>query len=129
MMFESARGTLRLSRDCDREELRRAYVRLTRRYPPEHFPERFKRIKQAYDELALDPGSIEATVNHLAQADTPAEAFKIMLWEAGKELEQQTEEPSGPDCLELTPILEASRYGEELAGVLERIGENHPLSE
>ena len=126
MMFESARRTLRLSRDCDREEVRRAYIRLTRRYPPEHFPQRFKRIKQAYDELALDPGSIEASVNHLAQAETPAEAFDIMLEEIGTELERQTEEPSGPDCLELDPVLNTGRYREELQGVLEQIGKNNP---
>jgi hypothetical protein len=119
---------LRLSRDCDKEEVRRAYVRLTRRYPPEYFPQRFKRIKWAYDELILEPGSIEAIVTHLAQAEEPAEAFAIMLGESGTELEKQSEELSRPDCLELTPVLDADRYGEELAEVLERIGEEHPLS-
>lgn len=125
-MFESACRTLRLSRDCDREELRRAYIRLTRRYPPEYFPERFKRIKQAYDELILEPSSIEATVDHLAQAETPVEVFDLMLREVGASTEQQANELSEPDCLELEPVLNAGRYREELQGVLEQIGKNNP---
>lgn len=128
-MFESARRILRLSRDCDREGVRQAYIRLTRRYPPEHFPERFKRIKQAYEELTLDPGSVESTVNHLAQAETPAEAFDIMLREdVDSAMDRQTEEVSEPDCLELEPVLNTGLYREELMSVLKQIGENHPLS-
>lgn len=127
-MFESARRILRLTKDCDKEEVRRAYIRLTRRYPPEHFPQHFKRIKRAYDELILEPGSIEVVVNELAQADTLAEAFAIMLREAGAELEGELEEPSGPDCLGLAPVLHAGRYREELQGVLEQIGKNNSLA-
>lgn len=128
-MFESARKILRVSRDCDREEVRRAYIRLTRRYPPEHFPERFKRIKQAYEELNLDPNCIESTVDPLAQAETPVEAFDIMLRDdVDSTRARQEEELPEPDCMELEPVLNADRYREELMSVLKRIGGNHPLS-
>ena len=38
-MLETAYKTLRLDRQAGPEEVRAAYVRLDRRYPPEHFPE------------------------------------------------------------------------------------------
>jgi len=40
---------LGVDRDADRETIRRAYVDLIRRYKPEHFPEEFRRIREAYE--------------------------------------------------------------------------------
>jgi hypothetical protein len=42
---------LGVSRDIDPRELRRAYTRLIRVYKPEHFPEEFRRIRDAYEML------------------------------------------------------------------------------
>jgi len=129
-MFEIATKILRLPRDCDREEVRRAYLRLVRRYPPEHFPERFKRIKQAYEEMSLEPSSLEPALHRLAQVETPREAMEIMLEEAlDAAMGQETDEPTRPGCMELEPVLRADSYREELAGVLERIGREHSSPE
>jgi hypothetical protein len=42
---------LGVERNVDRRELRRAYTRLIRAFKPEHFPEQFRRIREAYESL------------------------------------------------------------------------------
>jgi curved DNA-binding protein CbpA len=42
---------LGVSADATREEIKRAYHRLLRKYPPERAPEEFKRIREAYETL------------------------------------------------------------------------------
>src|SRR5262245_66347645 len=44
---------LGVRRGDDDAELKRAYTRLIRRFKPEHFPEQFRRIREAY-ETALE---------------------------------------------------------------------------
>ncbi|MFO7875860.1 MAG: DnaJ domain-containing protein, partial [Desulfovermiculus sp.] len=65
-MLEKDCAVLRVSRDADMETVRKAFVKLSRRYPPEHFPEKFKEIKKAYDRLSLNPSSISSLVKDLA---------------------------------------------------------------
>ena len=43
--------TLGLSPDCSEEELRKRYLELVRRYPPESHPEKFSQIYEAYEKL------------------------------------------------------------------------------
>lgn len=124
-MFEADLKTLRLARDCGPDEVRRAYVRLTRRYPPEHFPERFKRIKQAFERLSLDPSHLQAAAVRIAHAESPQELFDIMTEEA---LDLALPESSEhglpqPDVRELEPVLNADGYREELFTVLQRIAD------
>jgi curved DNA-binding protein CbpA len=52
-MFLSSYRTLKISPGSSKEKVREAYVRLVRRYPPEHFPDKFRKIQFAYDELSL----------------------------------------------------------------------------
>ena len=42
---------LGVDQKVDRRELRRAYTRLIRRFKPEHFPEQFRRIRDAYESV------------------------------------------------------------------------------
>ena len=43
---------LGLARNATAEEIKRAYFSAVRRYPPERFPEEFKRIREAYETLS-----------------------------------------------------------------------------
>jgi hypothetical protein len=52
----------------DHHGLRLAYVRLIRIYRPEHFPEQFRRIREAYDELA---GSLRYQRQYDSDAPAP----------------------------------------------------------
>ena len=45
---------LDIEKSADEEEIKRAYVKLLRKYPPEKAPEEFKKIRRAYEEL-IDP--------------------------------------------------------------------------
>ena len=69
-MLTKAFKTLRLSRKAELAEIRRAYVKLVQRYPPEHFPEKFCQIKSAYDQLTLTKESVEENLESLARAKT-----------------------------------------------------------
>jgi curved DNA-binding protein CbpA len=42
---------LALPPDADDEAIRRRYLELVRQFPPEHHPERFAAIRQAYESL------------------------------------------------------------------------------
>jgi curved DNA-binding protein CbpA len=42
---------LGLPPDSDDEAIRRRYLELVRRFPPEHHPDRFKEIRAAYESL------------------------------------------------------------------------------
>jgi curved DNA-binding protein CbpA len=43
--------TLELSDDADDEAIRRRYLELVKRYPPEHHPEKFAAVRAAYESL------------------------------------------------------------------------------
>jgi hypothetical protein len=42
-------------------DIRKAYLKLVRRYPPEQFPERFNEVKIAYDKLTM-AGNVHETL-------------------------------------------------------------------
>ncbi|MBM4068468.1 MAG: J domain-containing protein [Planctomycetes bacterium] len=44
---------LGVSPDLDAKEIRRAYVRLIRRFKPEQYPEQFRRVREAYEAASL----------------------------------------------------------------------------
>ena len=44
-------AVLGLEQDAGAEDVRRAYFRLVRQYPPEAHPDEFKRIREAYETL------------------------------------------------------------------------------
>ena len=90
-MLTKAFKTLRLSRKAELDEIRRSYVKLVQRYPPEHFPEKFCLIKAAYDQLALTKESVEAVLTELAHAKTiPDLKFRLF-----GDMVEETE--TGPD--------------------------------
>lgn len=42
---------LKISQKASPEEIKKAYFRLVRKYPPEKEPEKFKTIRQAYEQI------------------------------------------------------------------------------
>ncbi|HVC35314.1 MAG TPA: J domain-containing protein [Chloroflexota bacterium] len=50
-MADDAYGVLGLDQSATAEDVRRAYFRLVRQYPPEAHPEEFKRVRAAYETL------------------------------------------------------------------------------
>ncbi|MDR3230005.1 MAG: hypothetical protein LBT65_01075 [Synergistaceae bacterium] len=78
-MIEWAWKTLKVDRDADPETVRQAYVRLVRRYPPEHFPEKFAAIRRAYQQLTLDDDFIEEIFHRVTEETTPLDLAGF-LW-------------------------------------------------
>jgi DnaJ-class molecular chaperone len=90
-MIEAALKTLRLSDGAEPQEVRQAYVRLVRRYPPEHFPEQFSKIQSAYLLLTLDDSFISNAYNQVGSAPSLLEAAAFFRTEAGPEPGDPTE--------------------------------------
>src|SRR5262245_35237156 len=44
-------AVLGLPADCNDEAIRRRYLELVRQFPPEHHPQRFAEVRQAYEQL------------------------------------------------------------------------------
>ncbi|MDR2528462.1 MAG: hypothetical protein LBD04_05540 [Synergistaceae bacterium] len=89
-MLESAYDTLRVRRDTNPEEARKAYLTLVRRYPPEHFPDKFASIRRAYQYVTLDEEFVEEMFHKIRSDSTPLEMAGY-LWGDRKEL-KPTEE-------------------------------------
>lgn len=50
-LLDNPYQVLHLERDARPEEVKKAYFKLVRQYPPETHPEEFKQIRAAYDKL------------------------------------------------------------------------------
>jgi len=88
-------STLGVTTDADDEQIRRAYLDQVRRYPADRHPERFQRIRDAYEQIGTRRGRLqhrlfateaptrESLLQHLetlAQAQRPSlEQFQALL--------------------------------------------------
>jgi curved DNA-binding protein CbpA len=102
-MIESAYETLRIPRDAAPEEVRAAYVKLVRRYPPERFPERFAAFCNAYKTVCLDEDFLENLLETGTSRMSPIE-FAGFLWGDRKELR-----PDESDLLDLALLADSGR--------------------
>jgi curved DNA-binding protein CbpA len=50
-MMNDAHAVLGLPADSDDEAIRRRYLELVRQFPPEHHPQKFAQVRQAYEQL------------------------------------------------------------------------------
>ena len=102
-MIESAYEMLRIPRDAAPEEVRAAYVKLVRRYPPERFPERFAAFHNAYQKVCLSDDYLE---NLLETSESRASAIEFagFLWGDRKELR-----PKESDLLDLAALTDNGR--------------------
>lgn len=118
-MIESAYRTLKVKRDASPDEVRSAYVRLVRRYPPEHFPERFSAIQSAYRLLCLDDEFTGAIGDRLLKSGSDVEAAGI-LWGDREDLL-----PVGSDDMrDLLGLIGRARRAKELDALLTSISKS-----
>ena len=123
-MLEQALKLLRLPRDADMEAVRTAYIKQTRRYPPEHFPEKFKRIKQAYEQLRLEQSSLKPIADHFARAKSEGEIFQLLFEEAllTAETNQHEAQLTRQDFEQLVGLFTAGSYERPVKQALKEIG-------
>lgn len=76
-MLENEYKILRVSPDASSEELRAAYTKMVRRYPPEMFPERFAKVKDAYEALSLERGQLQKVVEEWKLSDNSGASSSI----------------------------------------------------
>jgi curved DNA-binding protein CbpA len=112
-MLESAYKILRIGRDASPEALRKAYVTLVRRYPPEHFPDKFASINQAYQKLTLADEFIDEALQRTKDNRSPLELAGF-LWGDRSELAPDEK----LDLLSLTSLLAGEAMKRELDNIL-----------
>ena len=114
-MFESALKILRVGKGASPEVLREAYVKMVRRYPPEHFPEKFIAIKRAYDQLTAADSILQEFLNPRALEGTAAELAGL-LWGALTEFREESIEI---DFTELISLIDAPSRKNTLSAALD----------
>lgn len=98
------------------KDLKRAYVKLIRQYKPEHHPEEFRRIRDAYEQVEKLLSSV--TEAPLPEFPEPVESAaeekpSDFLSSIGKRLAQRTFRPARPDLNDqLDEYWELARQGE-----------------
>ena len=117
-MIEAAYNLLRVEKSASPEEVRNAYVRLVRRYPPEHFPGKFAELRDAYQKLTLCDDFLTAVVRRVKRSESSLE-LAAFLWGDWKELAY---EPNlAPD--EIASLLEGEDTRRDLDELLASISE------
>ena len=124
-MLEKAHALLRVDRNADIDQVRQAYLRLVRRYPPEHFPDKFARIKQAYEQLILDPKFLKGISSEATNCETLESFFRFFFQEALENNLESVQDWFRPEdtAKSLLPIFESEQRKEQLVKALESIKE------
>ncbi len=121
-MLEQDHRILRVDRDADQESIRKSYIKLSRRYHPEHFPEKFRRIKCAYERLSLDPSTLADITRELARAESTDQITSLIIKQAGTEAtEKKKKEELVMDPMTLEPVLNVRTVRQKISGLLQDI--------
>lgn len=124
-MLEKAHALLRVDRNADIDQVRQTYLRLARRYPPEHFPDKFARIKQAYEQLMLDPKFLKEISTEATNCETIGSFFRFFFQEALENNIESVQDWFRPEdtARSLLPIVEGEQRREKLVKALDSIQE------
>ncbi|RQD73788.1 DnaJ domain-containing protein [Desulfonatronospira sp. MSAO_Bac3] len=121
-MLEQDHRIIRVDRDADQESIRKSYIKLSRRYHPEHFPEKFRRIKCAYERLSLDPSTLADITRELARAESTDQITSLIIKQAGTEAtEKKKKEELVMDPMTLEPVLNVRTVRQKISGLLQDI--------
>jgi len=123
-MFEKACRTLRIDPDAPPEAVRKAFVKMVRRYPPEHFGRKFAEFQKARDELTLTRERVDALLEQYFEADTVEEFLKLwfgdLLDDVGQTMSAEVEQL---DLTYLVALMEKDNHKELLDETVKAIGE------
>jgi len=78
--------------DCSDEEVRTAYRTLLKRYTPEHHPDRFQMIQQAYERIRTETDRWNVFLDLPSQENLPAQE----VLERFCQIPQQMKPPGAP---------------------------------
>lgn len=119
-MFEKCTHTLRVPPDATLEQVRQAFIKLARRWPPEHFPARFTEIKSCSDMLNLEDAALEEYVNRIAKSEEIAFMIDLLPGSA-KSLAADDADTVEPDLPAFLDLLNPDRRRQSMLACLEKI--------
>ncbi len=82
---------LEVAEDAGDSQIKKAYLGMVRRYPPERFPDDFQRIYRAYELIKTEDDRLAYRLFHCA-LPTPAEIAAVLLQSVAKKEPQSREE-------------------------------------
>ena len=86
-----------LDADASRRDLKRAYTRLIRRFKPEHFPDQFRRLREAYD--AFDQMlEWREMIAHRQISDLVPEEAQTITWDRSEDPPADSRKESGQEA-------------------------------
>lgn len=92
--YDQSFEVLGLKPGAGEDEIKRAYFRLVRQYPPEKDPEKFQRIRRAYEILKEGPPAVDELVFPIPEDPS----VRFWVGHAGRLLEEG-DEKTAADCL------------------------------
>lgn len=119
-MFEKCTRTLRVAPDATAEEVRQAFVKLARRWPPEHFPARFTEIKHCADLLSLQDAALEELLTKAVKSDV-IDLFVSLLPESAGTSEEVAKTSSELDLPAFMELLSPGRRRQIMLECLEKV--------
>jgi hypothetical protein len=119
-MFEKCTRTFRVPPDATAEEVRQAFVKLARRWPPEHFPGRFTQIKHCADLLNLEDSALEELLTRTVKSDV-IDLFVGLLPEPASASEEDAATASELDLSAFMELLNPGRRRQVMLGCLEKV--------
>ena len=105
-MIETAYKLLRVAKNASPEDVRNEYVRLVRRYPPEHFPDKFEQIHKAYQQITLSDDFFIVTTKRIVDCEKLID-LAACLW--GDRGELIYDKPFAPEELVALLVIEESQ--------------------
>ncbi|MDR0356201.1 MAG: J domain-containing protein [Deltaproteobacteria bacterium] len=78
-MLQEHFRTLRVAPGSSLDEIRDAYVKLVKRYPPEQFPDKFRAVKSAYDCLSLSDDFVNLLCEDILKSDEKKDLINSFL--------------------------------------------------
>ncbi len=119
-MFEKCTRTLRVSPDATAAEVRQAFVKLARRWPPEHFPARFTEIKHCAELLNLEDSALEELLTRTVKSDV-IDLFVNLLPEPASPSEEDAATASELDLSAFMELLNPGRRRQIMLECLEKV--------
>ena len=90
-MMKSPYALLEVKDDADDAGIKRAYLAMVRRYPPERYPEDFKRIYLAYEQIKTAEARLSYRLFHCSLPE-PVDIADLLLHKEKQQIPASREE-------------------------------------
>ncbi|GAB6060549.1 hypothetical protein [Desulfonatronum parangueonense] len=121
-MLDKCIQTLRVHPEATADEVRQAFIKQARRYPPEHFPARFAEIKHCLELLNLEDSALEGMANTMDNAEL-SEVLAMLFPEGIKHSGAADGTTLELDIAAYMNLLQPQQHRQNMLACLERVAQ------